>query len=309
MFPVSLNYTRGRHLCCPRWEGRALCPLSSRAVPCPSHCQAPAPREYGKATLKTRKNPSTSQQNGPEHRPQLYWNSICCRDFLWNSGQENLFRFPEVVGCMFPCSFAHHIFLTKCKISLSFHNLSLFLPFFPSPFHFFSLFNRFVFRSIRLVITRTQSSIFLLLERLLQCDGQIVRNNYTKWWKKINRKKSLPPSDAFYLRHSEHQAHWGQGETSKWSFAMGLFLIAGEAIRHHKMLHKPQIHTKANNVIVFFSKGTDDLDVREDNTRHFSTPPVLPEGLEITAVTAAGGVWRHLRFLVVLTHQIKQPSG
>lgn len=40
--------------------------------------------------------------------------------------------------------------------------------------------------------------------------------------------------------------------------------------------------------IVFFSKGTDDLDVREDNTRHFSTPPVLPEGLEITAVTAAG---------------------
>lgn len=92
-----------------------------------------------------------------------------------------------VVGCMFPCSFAHHIFLTKCKISLSFHNLSLFLSFFLPPFLFFSLFNRFVFRSIRLVITRTQSSIFLLLERLLQCDGQIVRNNYTKWWQKIDR--------------------------------------------------------------------------------------------------------------------------
>lgn len=42
--------------------------------------------------------------------------------------------------------------------------------------------------------------------------------------------------------------------------------------------------------IVFFSKGTDDLDVRKDNTRHFGTPPVLPAGLEIAAVTAAGGV-------------------
>lgn len=29
---------------------------------------------------------------------------------------------------------------------------------------------------------------------------------------------------------------------------MGLFLIAGELIRQHKMLHKPQIHTKPNNV-------------------------------------------------------------
>lgn len=85
-------------------------------------------------------------------------------------------------------------FLTKWKISLSSHNVSLFLPFFFSPFSFFfSLFNRFVFRSIRLVITRTQSSIFLLLERLLQCDGQIVRNNYTKWWKKNDGKDlSLP---------------------------------------------------------------------------------------------------------------------
>lgn len=44
-----------------------------------------------------------------------------------------------VVGFMFPCSFAHHIFLTKCKISLSFHNLSLFLSFFLPPF-LFSLF-------------------------------------------------------------------------------------------------------------------------------------------------------------------------
>lgn len=42
--------------------------------------------------------------------------------------------------------------------------------------------------------------------------------------------------------------------------------------------------------IVFFSKGTDDLDVRKDNTRHFGTPPVLPAGLGIAAVTAAGGV-------------------
>lgn len=41
--------------------------------------------------------------------------------------------------------------------------------------------------------------------------------------------------------------------------------------------------------IVFFRKGADELDVRKDNTRHFSTPPVLPEGLEIAAVTAAGG--------------------
>lgn len=56
-----------------------------------------------------------------------------------DSGQENLFRFPGVVGCMFPCSFAHHIFLTKCKISLSCHNLSLFLSFF-LPSFLFSLF-------------------------------------------------------------------------------------------------------------------------------------------------------------------------
>lgn len=62
--------------------------------------------------------------------------------------------------------------------------------------------------------------------------------------------------------------------------------------------------------IVFFSKGADELDVRKDNTRHFSTPPVLPEGLEIAAVAAAGGVWRHLKVLVGLTHQFKQfPSG
>lgn len=71
---------------------------------------------------------------------------------------------------------------------------------------------------------------------------------------------------------------------------MGLFLIAGEPIRQHKMLHKPQIHTNLTMWIVFFSKGTDELDVRKDNTRHFSTPPVLPEGLEIAAVTAAEGV-------------------
>lgn len=126
---------------------------------------------------------------------------------------------------------------------------------------------------------------------------------------KNRQNKSLPPSDTFYLRHSEHQAHLWQGETSKWSFAMGLFLIAAEPIRQHKMLHKPEIHTKLTMWIVFFGRGTDELDVRKDNTRHFSTPPVLPEGLEIAAVAAAGGVWRHLKFLVVLTHQIKQPSG
>lgn len=71
---------------------------------------------------------------------------------------------------------------------------------------------------------------------------------------------------------------------------MGLFLIAAEPIRQHKMLHKPEIHTKLTMWIVFFGRGTDELDVRKDNTRHFSTPPVLPEGLEIAAVTAAGGV-------------------
>lgn len=208
MFPVSLNYTRGRHLCCPRWEGRALCPLSSRAVPCPSHCQAPAPREYGKATLKTRKNPCTSQQNGPEHRHQLYWNSICCRDFLWNSGQENLFRFPEVVGCMFPCSFACHIFLTKCKISLSFHNLSLFLPFF-LPLFFFSLFLTDLFSAQLDLWSQEHKVVFFSFWKdscsvMGKLSGLIIPNGEKK---KSTEKKSLPPSDTFYLRHSEHQAH------------------------------------------------------------------------------------------------------
>lgn len=83
---------------------------------------------------------------------------------------------------MDPRYFARRIvlFLTECSVSLSVFSQSLF-------FFFFYL-NRFVFRSIRLVITRTQSSIFLLLERLLQCDGQIVRNNYTKWRQKKKKK-------------------------------------------------------------------------------------------------------------------------
>lgn len=75
----------------PQMRGKGPSPISSRAVPCPSHCQAPAHRECGKAALKTRKNPCTSQQNGPECH-QLYY-SICCRDFFWTSGEENLFRF------------------------------------------------------------------------------------------------------------------------------------------------------------------------------------------------------------------------
>lgn len=95
---------------------------------------------------------------------------------------------------MDPRYFARRIvlFLTECSVSLSVFSQSLF-------FFFFYL-NRFVFRSIRLVITRTQSSIFLLLERLLQCDGQIVRNNYTKWRQKKKKKSGRKDLSLLVIR-------------------------------------------------------------------------------------------------------------
>lgn len=240
MFPVSLNYTRGPRSCCPRWEGRAL----------PQPLLGPCSGGIWKGSTKIQENPLYITVKWTWVSPSLILKQHLLQRLPLEFRGSRSIQISRRSWLHVSSFFCSSYFLTKCKISLSFHNPSLFFPFFSSPFSFFSpsLFNRFVFRSIRLVITRTQSSIFLLLERLLQCDGQIVRNNYTKWWKKKWRERSLPPSDTFYLRHSEHQAHSWQGETGKWSFATGLFLIAAEPIRQHKMLHKPQTHTKPNNV-------------------------------------------------------------
>lgn len=84
--------------------------------------------------------------------------------------------------------------------------------------------------------------------------GIIIPNGGKKnWW-----KRSLPASDTFYLRHSEHEAHLWQGETGKWSSAMVLFLIASKLIRQHKMLDQP--HTQNWTMrIVFLNKRKEQM--------------------------------------------------
>lgn len=75
------------------------------------------------------------------------------------------------------------------------------------------------------------------------------------------RKRSLPVSDMFYLRHSEHQAHLWQGETGRWSSAMVLFLIASKLISTKCYINHTYFHTNPNNVQ---KKRTDELDVRKE---------------------------------------------